>query len=843
MSEITKSVIDESETMNIIDFIELLSKTFKYKKDWQPLKIKKYFDDDGKLIKKDPEYINGLKLNLGNGFMPKTNDFTNPDITIKEFNRRKKFIIHCDYIAINTNIIHQIDIDDVNINEEYKNKLINNNPYFLSLGKKLPHIFTIITDIPSSVSTKFDIDVNKNGKNNEALIGQWAWCHKDTIVYNAKNQINKISYKDINMVPRCNSFTEAMPTLVFNKETEEKIPIFNIKNLDEKTIIDCLSKLSQDRVDNYNDWINVGMIIKNSGCDKDIWIEWSKQSNKFDLEVCNNKWNGFSNESTGGLTLGTLIHYSKEDTKDELEELLYLSISNSDYDIAKVIHYFVNKNYVAINTQKQGSYLYYNGINWEYDLEGINLTKFLTTKLVDVYNEFIMKLNKKFQITEDKIEREKIEKRIQRCRKVISSLKTTKSQQNILKQCSILLFDKDFEDTLETKWDLFAFNDKVLNITINDFVVSKPEYKINMTTGYAFRKATKEEIEHLDNVINTIFPDPEEKKAYLMFLSTSLEGRTIENFAVCCGAGGNGKSYLTELLMTMLGHYGVEGSVDTLMKPIGDGPNPTLSNLDKKRFGYWNEPPAGKNFSSGTICKLTGGSTICARGLYSGNTKTKINLTMLIECMKQPPIDEISSGIQRRLLDIPFRSDFVKQQKYDELKKKDLLNNTTFLANTELKNDEYKNKYKFALFEILRKHYVMYRENNYNLIIPDSIIKRNLRYLEKSDDFYNWFETKYKITEDKNDFVSIKDLYNCYIESEYLTMSSKRDKKKSLNDSNFKDTIKNHTILRKYHCDSKMVYIDKKRTCRKNILVYVKRREEIEEDESEDEDKYVKLLG
>jgi hypothetical protein len=79
--------------------------------------------------------------------------------------------------------------------------------------------------------------------------------------------------------------------------------------------ITVLNGLSQERVDNYNNWLSVGMALKNSGYSCELWDEWSKQSSKYKPGQCHKKWDTFS-EKSNPITKASLYGWLKEDNYD-----------------------------------------------------------------------------------------------------------------------------------------------------------------------------------------------------------------------------------------------------------------------------------------------------------------------------------------------------------------------------------------------------------------------------------------------------------------------------------------------------------------------------------------------
>ena len=66
----------------------------------------------------------------------------------------------------------------------------------------------------------------------------------------------------------------------------------------------------------YDDWLAVGMALKNTGCDCSDWENWSRADDRFKDGECESKWNGFSRD---GYDIGTLYHFAAPNGYDAQE--------------------------------------------------------------------------------------------------------------------------------------------------------------------------------------------------------------------------------------------------------------------------------------------------------------------------------------------------------------------------------------------------------------------------------------------------------------------------------------------------------------------------------------------
>src|SRR5262249_52013958 len=92
----------------------------------------------------------------------------------------------------------------------------------------------------------------------------------------------------------------------------------------------ALARLSKARCDDYSTWIAVGQTLAELGdAGRDLWIEWSKQSDKFDEDVCEAKWATFKADPNR-LTLGSLFYWANQDDPNGDDGRLTIDISTID---------------------------------------------------------------------------------------------------------------------------------------------------------------------------------------------------------------------------------------------------------------------------------------------------------------------------------------------------------------------------------------------------------------------------------------------------------------------------------------------------------------------------------
>jgi phage/plasmid-associated DNA primase len=325
-----------------------------------------------------------------------------------------------------------------------------------------------------------------------------------------------------------------------------------------------------------------------------------------------------------------------------------------------------------------------------------------------------------------------------------------------------------------------------------------------MTTNYDYddNYDPKYELE-LNNIIDTIFPDSNIKHTYLTILSMSLSGLPSEKFIVASGNGGNGKGFLHELIASMMNDYYYLLPVDKLTSTkLKDGADPALANLHNKRLVICREPNATYKLNTSVIKEITGGDEINSRALYSNNTTCKLSLTLIMECNKKPLFDEVNDAVSRRLINIPFKSSFIDQDKYDEL---DIKNKYIYPINKNYKDKTFKITYRQALFNILIKYYKTFTTNG--LILPNEIKLLNNEYLAFSDDKSIWIKELYDFTNNTKDVIKIKDIFNKFKTSDlYINLS--KEQRRTFNYKHFITDLQSNIFLKNYiDFDNKNIFI------------------------------------
>ncbi len=712
-----------------------------------------------------------------------------------------------------------IDVDDKTINSMNDFiKLLNDNNVDETIinhiklcswakgNTKGIHIYIKLLNVPNysnqlDVFNYFDGDLIK--KNN-----MWEGITK-LINY---NDVEPIDFNVIKPLFKSEQLNPSIKPIQPIKEIKQEIkpvnksePIISDKN-EVKNYIDlCIEYDVFKKISGYQNWLIIGLLIKNTFGDEgiDLFNEISSLMPKYDGEQqCKQFYNDlnrriFSNDKNP-ITLGSLIYIIKETDETIYNKINTQKKTKSEYNIlfdlstGNLGNYFKNIHKPKISfIFSNGKLYYFNGIYWKED--DIENKPILNNYIDEVLYIELFKLYQKYEL-ELQNKREDKSKELKEIKKNIQKLRDHQTRKKYIGDICCKLTNNDI--IWNNKHNLFCFENKVYNIDENKFVEPKQDYYINMSCGYNYNdNYDLNLLKDIENFINQIFPNPEIRNTYMTVASTSLSGLTLEQFTLANGCGGNGKGVLNELLLESIGNYSYVIQPNLLTSPIKLGSNPELANCDSKRLVLFREPEGEYTFNCAVIKELTGGSEINARLNYSNKTKTKICMTLIGECNKKPKLSESGESIQRRLIDIHFEAKYVDKSEYNLLDEEERKN--VYVKNIYYKSPEFKEKYKQALFIILTKYYNNYKNNSYQLNIPDCVKFRNMEYMKMSDDYYNFIEDNFEKTDNKKDIIKLKEVYEIYKNTEDYSNLSKEQKRKN-NYKNFTSNLETNLFIKRF---------------------------------------------
>jgi len=742
------------------------------------------------------EYIKDYNNLDENGF-PRKNGFSilnnRPKEEVKDSNVSSKwlnvFLKYCD------NPIYILDCDDFKMGLEEIVKRVSEAfgftpPYTLSSSKKLPHFYLAVDNCPITTNSIQDCSTICKGDWLRFVVEE-----RNAIVY---------EYKDLESVDWNNIKKHFIPSKIEVKEkkklkTKKKSvePSNAVKKVVKSGTEELLFLINPNNI-NYNDYIKV-VIAYAEECGKDgldSFLEWNSQYSGANMDADEKTYLSFI-EKQNDVSIGTLRFIAKRENPKGYREWCDKNITitfSLDLTTGAVADYFskLNTDFVYTN----GQLYHFNSVYWEKDDKNSSILNQYVDSIFfkDYWNKFQLWETSKLGIL--------TEAEILKVRKSVVNIRNHKKRKEYIDDIIVKITNNKLE--FDENPYLFAFTNAIYDFKQMKFVVPNPLDYISITCGVTYNKDYELSlVEFLDKLICSIHSNENIRNYHLSALATGMIGIQIQKLIVCAGSGGNGKGLLHKLMMALLGDYGYSLKSTCLTVPISEGSNPELANCHKKRFILSSEPDAKKTLDVSVVKALTGDKTLNVRMNFSNNCKCILQNTQFIECNKKLFFSEVDDAIARRLETIPFNAKYVDADKFDPEDK-----TITGIIIPEYDEDDWRKKYTQALFIILLRYVPTIMKSG--LVSPKEVQIENKKYLEDSDKILETLHTTIVKTDDKNDIVKIKPLYESYKNTDYfrnLTKKEKRDSsykafgeylEKSMFFRKYVDTVEHTAVLRNY---------------------------------------------
>jgi phage/plasmid-associated DNA primase len=152
---------------------------------------------------------------------------------------------------------------------------------------------------------------------------------------------------------------------------------------------------------------------------------------------------------------------------------------------------------------------------------------------------------------------------------------------------------------------------------------------------------------------------------------------------------------------------------------------------------------------------MTGGDKITTRELYSLPITFKIDAKMIILCNYTFEMEDVcDDSMPRRINFIPFESRFKTEPNVKISYEKQ--------RNDEYMTDNFINKIKGSFMKILLDRYYELSKNEYKYSIPKMIRDAKQEFIDENDFVKTFYNETYEYSENKNDFIQLKDMYDEY---------------------------------------------------------------------------------
>ncbi len=556
---------------------------------------------------------------------------------------------------------------------------------------------------------------------------------------------------------------------IIDKEMQIKKIVSNLKlksstgnaNYDLNQILEIVNILSNERAENYAQWVEVGWALHNIDPNSqellDCWINFSKRSHKFVDGECEKEWTKMRGD---GLNIGSLYYWAKIDNNEEYNRIMDRDINRvlnksidqvTNHDIAEVLHKIYRYEFRYSNSEW---FMFRNHL-WHPMKEAMELRQKISTELVKKYMKLISELNKiassdSVDITEE--EKEEAKKKSKKVMDLINKLKTTSFKESLMKECKELFYDKDFYNKLDTNPYLIGFTNGIYDLHKMELRDGRPDDYVCISTEIEKIEFTKEheEWDNLSYFLSTVFTNPEVKNYFLTYLASCLQGvNAEEKFRIWTGTGGNGKSKIIELFVSAFGPYTNKLPITLITgkRAASNACTPEILQSKGKRFCYMEEPDEGEKMNVGLMKEFTGGDKIKARGLNKDPIEFKPQFKMALLCNEMPEVPPNDNGTWRRMEVIEFKSRFVSNPREPNEFPKD--------EHLSEKMPLWKELFMALLIDI---YYENYKKNG--IIVPLEVNKYTLEYQKQCDNYIEFIIEAFVDTKDKADVLVINELHD-----------------------------------------------------------------------------------
>jgi P4 family phage/plasmid primase-like protien len=462
----------------------------------------------------------------------------------------------------------------------------------------------------------------------------------------------------------------------------------------------------------YTKWIRVGWALRNIDDGLFIlWVAMSAKADRFDygeIPQMYDMWLKFDmrkpDENTRGLTKRSIMHWAKEDARQDYFRIRETSIDFaidrtlgsyelledgktdrrgcSDFDIASILYQLYKSEYVCSSITHNAWYKFEEP-KWTKIDSGVYLRRCISNELRNIYSKkatHYMDIRSRLSETNDAHRIKQITAHVDKIMGIFMRLGNSNDKKNIMTEAKELFYNDKFEQELDANPYLICFKNGVVDFKHKIFRRGHPEDHLTKCTNIDFINNVFDEpkyrpiIDQINDFMGKLFPVPELCRYMWEHLASTLIGISPDQtWNIYIGEGQNGKSVLVKLMEYVLGEYKgvVPLSLLTDKRTKIGGTSPEVIGLQGLRYAVMQEPTKGERVNEGVMKQLVSGiDPIQARGLYMQNAVQFYPQFKLVLCSNY--LMEIKSndhGTWRRIRVVPFMSLFTDNPKEDDAMK------------------------------------------------------------------------------------------------------------------------------------------------------------------------------
>jgi putative DNA primase/helicase len=418
---------------------------------------------------------------------------------------------------------------------------------------------------------------------------------------------------------------------------------------------ECLRLLSPERADNYDGWIQTGMICRQVGLSCDEWDQWSQQSTKYEAGEPERKWDTFATTRQGTVGVGSLIFWAAQDQGISTGELLSrISPSFHLTDAGNAERFAMENAHCLRYVRDWGKWLYFDGSRWNAQTGGDRATQLA----IAMARSMLVQAGR---------------------------IRETESPQKLVK------WALQSESAARVQ-AMFSLAEKLPPLVIASSDLDRDPYLLNVTNGTIdLRHGTLRPHNPADMLtkISPIEYDPGARlkvwedhllrvtggdRNLIEFIQTaagySATGDISEEVLFLIhGPTAGGKTTTVEALRAALGDYAQTTDFETFLKrnQVG-GIRNDIARLAGARLVVSVEVDEGKQLAEGLVKMLTGGDTVSARFLHHEFFEFRPQCKLWLICNDAPRASDTDDALWRRIIRVPFEHSIPKDERDPQVK-------------------------------------------------------------------------------------------------------------------------------------------------------------------------------
>ena len=304
-------------------------------------------------------------------------------------------------------------------------------------------------------------------------------------------------------------------------------------------------------------------------------------------------------------------------------------------------------------------------------------------------------------------------------RKKLSSKRYIYSIVNLL---SILSWKHDFQEELDSKPNLIAFKNGVINLHKRDeqgnFILERgqPDHMLSMCVDADYKEfeETDPKVIFVRKFFAQVFPNPKVAEYVMGCLALCFYGQNTEKI-VCffTGSGNNAKSLLNKLMASLLKQLSTEININVFnQQKNAENATPQLAKIAKRRLVQVAEATA--TITTNLLKQLTGDDKVSARKLHNDDNSFDPMCQIHFSSNALPHLVDFCDAMKERVRVIEFPSKFVTKEQFDSYTPEEREENHIFLQDPFIRSKIDMDAFAFVLMKTFKEQFG-------NRIVPDEV--------------------------------------------------------------------------------------------------------------------------